>query len=94
MKRIIQIGVVGMVVLMGCEGEPYHPNTTQSAVTEKEKVLQQMYGPAGYEVVTVDSCEYLVGWGGGGYGGPIMTHKGNCKYCRQRQEQLISKVKQ
>jgi hypothetical protein len=44
------------------------------------------------QVVDVDSCEYMCGWIGGKHGGPIMTHKGNCKYCAQRQ-QYITKVK-
>lgn len=41
------------------------------------------YGDSGsnivYRIVVIDSCEYIWGWDGGGYGGPFLTHKGNCK---------------
>lgn len=33
------------------------------------------------EVVTIDSCEYLYGrWASAS----VLTHKGNCKFCKQR----------
>ncbi len=35
----------------------------------------------GYDVVVIDSCEYLVRQSG--YSG-YMAHKGNCKFCRIR----------
>lgn len=37
-----------------------------------------------YKIVVIDSCEYLFGWGGMGNGGPILAHKGNCKFCKER----------
>jgi len=35
-------------------------------------------------IVTIDSCEYLVG--GIGKAPQYFTHKGNCKYCAARQK--------
>lgn len=35
------------------------------------------------EVLTIDSCEYLYL----PYNYSQLTHKGNCKYCKQRNEQ-------
>lgn len=93
MKWIIAIVVVLMIT--GCEKhhgaadyKHYPLQSSKKAVerskTEKELALDQMHRPAGYEVMVIDSCEYIVGWGGNGDGGPIMTHKGNCRYCKQR----------
>jgi len=37
-----------------------------------------------FQTYVVDSCEYIGGWIGSSKGGPIFTHKGNCKFCKQR----------
>lgn len=36
-----------------------------------------------YEIVKIDSCEYLELVTGDRY---ALTHKGNCKYCEQRKQ--------
>lgn len=42
-------------------------------------------GPAEYTIVIIDSCEYIFGCDHGSYnGGYFLTHKGNCKFCKQR----------
>lgn len=40
----------------------------------------------GYSIVEIDSCEYIeVSYGtGANYGYYSLTHKGNCKYCVER----------
>ena len=38
---------------------------------------------ADVKVITIDSCEYII-WGGG-HGEIGYAHKGNCKWCRLRQ---------
>lgn len=45
----------------------------------------------GYEIQDIDSCEYITGWSGQGNGGPFGMHKGNCKYCKKRMEQMFQK---
>lgn len=40
----------------------------------------------GFHVVVVDSCEYLVR---PYYRGGIMGHKGNCRFCIERNKKLI-----
>ena len=35
----------------------------------------------GFNTIVIDSCEYLIG--GSSYQG-YMAHKGNCKYCKER----------
>ena len=37
-----------------------------------------------FDVIEIDSCEYIVG--NAGYKG-YLAHKGNCKYCAKRNEQ-------
>jgi len=38
-----------------------------------------------YKIIEIDSCEYIVYSYSKGYGGyGFMSHKGNCKYCKQR----------
>lgn len=33
-----------------------------------------------YEIITIDGCEYILGWDNNAYnGGYFLTHKGNCK---------------
>lgn len=76
MKKIVIVIVVLMVLIAGCEEQTNEP---PKVLSEVDKVRNSMYGPSGYQVLIIDSCEYIVGWGGGGYGGPILTHKGNCK---------------
>ena len=41
-------------------------------------------------VVQIDGCEYIV-LNSFSFKEPALTHKGNCKYCMERQELLIQK---
>jgi hypothetical protein len=50
--------------------------------TRKEITTENVDGSA-FDVIVVDSCEYLIG--DCGYSG-YMAHKGNCKYCEQRRK--------
>lgn len=40
----------------------------------------------GYSIIEIDSCEYIEvsNWVGSQSGYYSITHKGNCKYCTQR----------
>lgn len=41
----------------------------------------------GFDIVTIDSCEYLIKTEIGGYQGyGYFAHKGNCRYCKERKE--------
>ena len=48
--------------------------------TRTTRTVESVGGTA-FDVIEVDSCEYLIG--SAGYKG-YMAHKGNCKYCEQR----------
>lgn len=40
----------------------------------------------GYEIIVVDSCEYLIRhYDHGG----VMAHKGNCRYCAERNRKMM-----
>lgn len=43
----------------------------------------------GFDIIIVDSCEYI--FSPYGHGG-VMAHKGNCKYCQQRLRQMMWEV--
>lgn len=43
-----------------------------------------------FSVIEVDSCEYIIKYEG--YRG-FMAHKGNCKYCEERLNEKLKKVK-
>jgi hypothetical protein len=50
----------------------------------QERINEQKIYRAGdgFEILVIDSCEYV--WCKNGYAGGL-THKGNCKFCAQRQ---------
>jgi hypothetical protein len=39
-----------------------------------------------------DSCEYTYLWTGAGNGGGTIFHKGNCKYCQERNKKMIENL--
>lgn len=41
------------------------------------------------KVFLIDSCEYIFVERAGN-GGPMLTHKGNCKSCSQRMQELVN----
>lgn len=60
---------------------------TACNTTRKGRTTVNVDGSA-FDVIVVDSCEYLIG--DCGYSG-YMAHKGNCKYCEQRMKELWQK---
>ena len=53
---------------------------------ESESKGQPAGNVDGYEIIVVDSCEYLIL---PYYRGGVMVHKGNCRYCIERNKKLI-----
>lgn len=89
MKKIIFILLT--ILLCGCAQE----NGIKKPMTIKQ--VSSNYNTT-YNVVEIDTCEYLVKHN------PIMdkheikrdiisiTHKGNCKYCQERNRKMIEEV--
>lgn len=63
MKKIIFILFITLCVIACSKGEE----------------LRNQEAFNNYEIITIDSCEYIM-WGSS-YGFLNVTHKGNCKYC-------------
>ena len=53
---------------------------------ESESKGQPAGNVDGYEIIVVDSCEYLIL---PYYRGGVMGHKGNCRYCAERNRRMI-----
>ena len=52
------------------------------SASRKTRTIERI-GNTLFDVIEIDSCEYLIG--SVGYKG-YMAHKGNCKYCEQRRK--------
>lgn len=52
------------------------------------------YGNSGLtnEIIIHDSCEYIYGQTSYYDGGPVFTHRGQCKFCQKRLEDLIHRL--
>lgn len=77
MKKIMLIEFVAALLLTGCCYAPMKESPTIE----------------GYELVTIDSCEYLKQENGSGYQGyGYFSHKGNCRFCRERRERELQEL--
>lgn len=77
MKKIMLIGFVAALLLTGCSYAPMKEPPTID----------------GYELVTIDSCEYLKQENCSGYQGyGYFSHKGNCRFCRERRERELQEL--
>lgn len=62
------------VIFCGCD-----------STVSKNKTGERYFG-SDIEVLTVDSCEYLIF----AYDTRSITHKGNCKFCVERSKKIIA----
>ena len=85
MKKIILLALTALM-MVGCEHLNY-------AKIEEAKRLN------GFNIVVIDSCEYLeksdaIGYQGYGY----FAHKGNCRFCKERRQkelkELVEQIKE
>ena len=60
--------VLALVMCVGCESE-----------TQRSKEILDKY-----QVIEIDSCEYILSKSPNADYGWVMAHKGNCKYCTKR----------
>jgi len=84
MKKIIL--ALATLMIVGCKYK------TDAEIEEAERLK-------GFNIVVIDSCEYLeysetYGYQGYGY----FAHKGNCRFCKERRqkemEELIEQLKE
>lgn len=85
MKKIILLALT-ILMMVGCEYK------TDAEIEEAKRLH-------GFNIIIVDSCEYLkmnksAGYQGYGY----FAHKGNCRFCKERRQkelkELIIKLKE
>ena len=83
MKKIILLAFTALMVV-GCVSEQ-----------ERDEILKQHERFQDFQVVVVDSCEYVYRYSGSS---GMAAHKGNCKFCAKRRqkelEELIKKLKE
>ena len=79
MKKIILL-TLATLMMVGCK------HRTDAEIEEAKRLN-------GFNIVVIDSCEYLykkVTSGYMGYG--FMAHKGNCRFCKERRQKGIGRV--
>ena len=69
MKLIMFIPVI---LLSACSRQNVEKEKTKYVIKDGESSL---------EILTIDGCQYLYGHQGDA---TVLTHKGNCKYCKRR----------
>ena len=83
MKKIILLALTALV-MVGCVSEQ-----------ERDEFLKQHERFLDFQVVVVDSCEYVYRYSGSS---GMAAHKGNCRFCKERRqkelEELVSKLKE
>ena len=84
MKKIKNIVIVlFLICLVVACGESTTKDKPKKASTRIENGIPNVLTPDGdFHVYDIDSCEYItyrIGSNGG-----LLTHKGNCKFCKER----------
>lgn len=85
MKKIILLALAALM-MVGCEYK------TDAEIEEAKRLN-------GFNIVVIDSCEYLKNDDAAGYHGfGYFAHKGNCRFCKERRqkelEELVIKLKE
>ena len=79
MKKIILLALTTLM-MVGCKYR------TDAEIQEAKRLN-------GFNIVVIDSCEYLKSKEGSGYlGYGFFAHKGNCRFCKERREQELKKL--
>jgi hypothetical protein len=69
------------VIFCGCGQETIN----KAEQTYSDNKAHEIFIGVNYQIVEIDSCEYIIGRDDGGYnGGYFLSHKGNCKFCAER----------
>ena len=79
MKKIILLALATLV-MVGCVYKT-------DAEREEAKRL------SGFNIIIIDSCEYLKSKECGGYSGyGYFAHKGNCRFCKERRQKELKEL--
>jgi hypothetical protein len=90
MKKLILI-LTASIVLFSCERE-IEVTVEKTTGAEGSRDLEFEYGDMDvYHTQEIDGCEYIL-VNGMENSEPALTHKGNCKYCLERNKQSVIEV--
>lgn len=90
MKKLILI-LTASIVLFSCERE-IDVTVEKTTGAEGSRDLEFEYGDMDvYHIQEIDGCEYIL-VNGRENSEPALTHKGNCKYCLERNKQSVIEV--
>lgn len=79
MKKIILLALAALM-MVGCEGR------TDAEIEEAKRLN-------GFNIVVIDSCEYLKSKEASGYAGfGYFAHKGNCRFCKERRQKELKEL--
>ena len=88
MKKLLLLIVLSLLV--SCDDEI---ETTRTE-SEENSYLKFKYGTVDeYHIQEIDGCEYIL-VNGRENSEPALTHKGNCKYCVERNKKTVEVVKE
>lgn len=77
--RIIVVSIITVIGLSGCDTENASVSSTDIEITGRP-----------IDIYDMDSCEYVGHvWG---VKSDVLAHRGQCKYCKARQEKMIRSI--
>jgi len=93
MKKLILVTImIGLAACTNQTAERCAQEVEQQDQIEDDSYQTFEYGAVDvYRIQEIDGCEYILVNGYGNHE-PALTHKGNCKYCLQRNQQPISET--
>jgi hypothetical protein len=89
MRKLVFL--IGLFLLVSCERE-IEVTVEKTTEAEGSRDLEFEYGDIDvYHIQEIDGCEYIL-VNGRENSEPALTHKGNCKYCLERNKQRVIEV--
>lgn len=77
MKKLLLLALTAMM-MVACESDTLIDSSKKDRYRKDNEVFY-----------IIDSCEYI---NRGVYGGDVLVHKGNCKFCAERRKQELKEL--
>ena len=77
MKKLVLLTLIAMM-MVGCESDTPINSSKEDRYRKDNEVFY-----------VIDSCEYI---NRRVYGGEVLVHKGNCKFCAERRKQELKEL--
>lgn len=83
LKNLVNTTFILVLTLLVSSCEQETVNNVEQTYRDNKSI--EIFNNVHYQIVVIDSCEYIIGKDDYGYnGGFFLSHKGNCKYCENR----------